>query len=137
KELWNTPLKIDLGPDEAPCVIELRVLHSLKDTVGFTFAWQDGSSFSKFQVSDFGTYWVNVDDGCTGSMDTLQITRVAVQDLKIPNVFTPNGDSTNRFFEIDQRMLGGWIVIYNRWGEEVYQSGNYQNDWEGSNLPAG
>src|SRR6266850_1171364 len=81
--------------------------------------------------------WVTVDDGCIRATDTLRISRVAVENLVIPDVFTPNGDSTNQFFEIDQRMVGGSLVIYNRWGEQVYQSSNYQNDWEGGDLPAG
>ena len=137
KELGNSALKIDLGPDEEPCFLTPRLLKPLKDSTGFEFSWQDGSTLSRFQVSDFGTVWVTVDDGCIRATDTLRISKVAVEDLSIPNVFTPNGDSINQFFQIDQRMVGGTLVVYNRWGEEVYQSSNYQNDWEGGDLPAG
>lgn len=137
KERWDTVLEIDLGPDEAPCTFRPKILNPLSDTTGFEFSWQDGSKLSRFQVSDFGTYWLTVDNGCTLATDTLRISRVVVDSLKIPNVFTPNGDLFNQFFEIDQRMLGGWLVIYNRWGKEVYQSSNYQNDWDGADLPIG
>jgi len=137
KELAKTFLEIDLGPDEAPCTLSPRKLNPLSDSTGFEFLWQDGSKLSTFKVSDFGTYWLTVDDGCTGAIDTLQISKVVVDSLKIPNVITPNGDWFNDRFEIDQRMVGGSLVIYNRWGQEVYQSSNYQNDWEGGDLPAG
>ena len=137
KEPWKTVLKVDLGPDEAPCSVRPRILNTLSDTTGFEFSWQDGSKLSKFEVSDFGTYWVTANNGCTHATDTLRISKVDVDNLKIPNVFTPNGDSLNQFFEIDQRMLGGSLVIYNRWGQEVYQSPNYQNGWDGEDLPTG
>lgn len=137
KERWDIVLEIDLGPDEAPCSFSPKTLSPLSDTTGFEFLWQDGSTLSTFQVSDFGTYWVTADDDCTGAMDTLKISNVMADNLAIPNVFTPNGDLLNPFFEVDQRMLGGLLVIYNRWGKEVYQSSNYQNDWDGTDLPTG
>ena len=137
KELQDNGLKIDLGADEAPCSFVPRKLNPLRDTVGFEFSWQDGSGLSTFQVSDFGTYWLTVNDGCTGATDTVRITKVVVDSLAIPNVFTPNGDEFNARFEIDQRLTGSGLVIYNRWGKEVYQSSNYQNDWDGGDVPAG
>ena len=29
------------------------------------------------------------------------------------------------------------LVIRNRWGKVVYQSNQYNNDWDGSNVPDG
>src|SRR5690606_40339000 len=64
---------------------------------------------------------------------------VEVIALKIPNVFTPNGDGVNDYFEI--RGLGMFpthrLTVFNRWGNEVYKSSNYQNDWNGANLSEG
>lgn len=137
KERGDTILEIDLGEDESPCNLSPKILNPLADTTGFQFLWQDGSTLSTFQVTDFGTYWLTVDNGCVDATDTLQISKVEVDDLNVPNVFTPNGDLINQFFEIDQRMLGVGLVIYNRWGKQVYQSLNYQNDWDGADLPAG
>ena len=59
--------------------------------------------------------------------------------LKIPNVFTPNGDGKNDHFVIVGR-TGYDVVdlsIFNRWGAEVYHNANYQDDWDGSNLNEG
>jgi len=51
--------------------------------------------------------------------------------LKTYNVITPNGDGANDLFEIDG--LKFWprtkLTIYNRWGQPVYKSEDYQNDW--------
>ena len=59
--------------------------------------------------------------------------------ITIPNVFTPNYDNTNDFFVINNLLLYNYrpIVIKNRWGKTVYQSSQYNNDWDGSGVPDG
>ncbi|MES2387172.1 MAG: gliding motility-associated C-terminal domain-containing protein [Bacteroidota bacterium] len=55
------------------------------------------------------------------------------------NIFTPgNGDGINDTWEIPSLPLYGQnsVVVYNRWGKTVYKSDNYNNDWDGANLPA-
>ncbi|MCS6832858.1 MAG: gliding motility-associated C-terminal domain-containing protein, partial [Flammeovirgaceae bacterium] len=59
---------------------------------------------------------------------------IDVKKVVPPNVFTPNGDGFNDFFEIPSSKKGWKIEIYNRWGEKVYQSDDYQNNWDGRNL---
>jgi gliding motility-associated-like protein len=62
-----------------------------------------------------------------------------VQLFKIPNVFTPNGDGVNDLFEIEAlaEFTTNELMIFNRWGNLVYEVHNYQNDWQGSNLNEG
>ncbi len=54
------------------------------------------------------------------------------------NAFTPNGDGINDTWEI--RNINQWrnaqINVYSRWGTRVFQATNYNNDWNGENLPA-
>lgn len=69
--------------------------------------------------------------------------------LKVPNIFTPNGDGINDYFEIgygedgrpindlNQYFLSHKLVIFNRWGKIVYESTDYKNDWDGGKLPDG
>jgi gliding motility-associated-like protein len=54
----------------------------------------------------------------------------------IPSVFTPNGDGKNDKFTIlgINRYPGSELTIYNRWGNVVYQSKDYKNDWDGRGL---
>ncbi|WP_316806793.1 gliding motility-associated C-terminal domain-containing protein [Pedobacter agri] len=60
-------------------------------------------------------------------------------NLFVPNLFTPNGDGINDLFEIRGLNLFAQndLVIVNRWGNEVYKSNNYQNNWSGEGLNEG
>ena len=47
------------------------------------------------------------------------------------NVITPNGDGLNDVFVIDNIKLypGSTFEVYSRWGRQIFQTTNYQNDW--------
>ena len=55
-------------------------------------------------------------------------------ECKVPNIFTPNGDGVNDAFVIPclTNYQGAKLYVFNRWGEQVYFSDNYQNDWQGT-----
>ncbi|GAA4089575.1 gliding motility-associated C-terminal domain-containing protein [Mucilaginibacter panaciglaebae] len=74
-------------------------------------------------------------NGCT---DTVTVN-VTSSKLDAPNVVTPNGDGNNDQLVIPDINLfpGSRLAIYNRWGNEVYHSDNYANDWAGKGLADG
>ncbi|HEX5172095.1 MAG TPA: gliding motility-associated C-terminal domain-containing protein, partial [Cyclobacteriaceae bacterium] len=57
----------------------------------------------------------------------------------VPNVFTPNGDEYNEYFEIKNIALykDSELKIMNRWGKLVFESKGYQNDWSGEDMSYG
>lgn len=61
----------------------------------------------------------------------------------IPSIITPNGDGLNDAFIVPcvEAYPESHFCVFNRWGDEVYTSENYKNDWEGTykgaRLPAG
>jgi gliding motility-associated-like protein len=56
----------------------------------------------------------------------------------IPNVFTPNGDNYNPYFIVKDLEKSNWdIYVYNRYGHPVFEKHDYQNNWDGDDLPAG
>lgn len=133
-----TPLpQVNLGNDTILCFSEQILLDASNENV--TYLWQDGSREATFLVSTEGQYWVELTrENCTIREEILIAFAECVDEVEIPNVITPNGDQVNDFFIIDKLDLSQWILnIYNRNGLKVYQSSNYQNDWNGGDNPPG
>jgi gliding motility-associated-like protein len=88
------------------------------------------------QFSNFGTYTVIVkiyNNYCNGG-DTLHLT---IPIIKIPNLITPNDDNLNDKYIIEGNP-GEWhFDVYNRWGEAVFKSENYSNNWDAQGLNTG
>ncbi|MFZ4784007.1 MAG: choice-of-anchor L domain-containing protein [Flavobacteriales bacterium] len=84
-----------------------------------------------------GIYTISVEDDC-GSVGQCMAV-VIVCDTKIPNIFTPNGDTFNQFFEIYgiEQFPRSKFTVWNRWGTIIYESENYQNKWDGTDAPDG
>lgn len=76
--------------------------------------------------------WTVGNGVCPTSSDTVYIYR---NDFKIPNAFSPNGDQYNNTFEIKGLELfsPASLKVFNRWGDEIYFSENYTNNWDGRN----
>jgi len=59
-----------------------------------------------------------------------------IEDIQAYNVFSPNGDGINEYFEIRNaerfpRML---VEVYSRWGDQVFSTVGYGsgNEWDGT-----
>ncbi|MBC8035247.1 MAG: gliding motility-associated C-terminal domain-containing protein [Chitinophagaceae bacterium] len=89
------------------------------------------------------TYTLHVESerGCTAATDEVFVR--VYKKLTIPNAFSPNSDGINDNWQIinldtypDSR-----IVVFNRYGQQVYAAAGYSGAWNGSNngkpLPAG
>lgn len=78
---------------------------------------------------------VNNSFGCS---DTFSLEVIIRNELKVPNVFSPNSDGKNDLFFIEGLYgSGNTLKIYNRWGILIYQSDDYKNNWNGENHPDG
>ena len=53
-----------------------------------------------------------------------------------PNVITPNEDGKNDYLEIES-IAEMHLKVFDRNGTIVYSDDNYQNNWNGSDVPAG
>jgi gliding motility-associated-like protein len=78
------------------------------------------------------TYTIEVTDanGCRAS-DTMQV--LIFPEIVIPNGFSPNGDSKNDRWIIDniQQFPNCVIEVYNRWGELLFISTGYNEPFDG------
>jgi gliding motility-associated-like protein len=75
-------------------------------------------------------------DGCDTALVTvaLECESIIGSELVFSNGFSPNGDEVNEFFEIGgaETYPNNSLRIFNRWGNEVFKTENYQNDWDGT-----
>ncbi|MBK9270185.1 MAG: gliding motility-associated C-terminal domain-containing protein [Saprospiraceae bacterium] len=55
-------------------------------------------------------------------------------DVFIPNAFSPNEDQKNDVLYVlsNQTLLQIHLVIYNRWGEKVFETFNIKHGWDGT-----
>jgi len=59
-------------------------------------------------------------------------TAIPLIELTIPDAFSPNGDGINDKFEIlHPTTMKIEFEVFNRWGNSVYKSSDYQNEWDG------
>ncbi len=73
--------------------------------------------------------------------DICSTTKIAIKinggdDCTIPTIITPNDDQINDRWEIPclvgTDFPGNSVTIYNQWGDVVFFTNNYANDWQGT-----
>ncbi|SEL49400.1 T9SS type B sorting domain-containing protein [Parapedobacter koreensis] len=69
---------------------------------------------------------------------TVRMT-ITYAELLIPNALTPNGDGKNDLFVIQglENYEAADLTIFNRWGNEVYRSRSYQQNWGAAGVSDG
>jgi gliding motility-associated-like protein len=126
----------DLGNDTVVCFNEIGSLNIEAAGNADQFKWNDESQSvtSSIDVSKEGQYIVQLTNGdiCTVS-DTININEICVSTLYIPNAFTPNKDGTNDVFYVKGLNVEKFhLMIFDRWGELIFESYNIENGWDGT-----
>ncbi|BAX79952.1 gliding motility-associated C-terminal domain-containing protein [Labilibaculum antarcticum] len=85
-----------------------------------------------------GTYQILLVDGnyCRSS-DAGQLVEIHLEDGKkviVGNALTPNGDGINDewLIQFEPDLTAPEVFIFNIYGQEIYHSKSYQNNWKGS-----
>ena len=83
--------------------------------------------------ADTCSVWLVVYDG--HCYDTaVVLLPVQHSDFAVPDIFTPDGESNNRFIVYGHNIAGYEIHIYNRRGMLVYHSTDINGGWDGRDL---
>ncbi len=103
---------------------------------GDAYTWSTGATGSVIKVkpSENTTYCATVTTtaGCSNEA-CIDIIVADESVLYIPNVFTPNGDGVNDLFYTPSHNLTSYeLRIYNRWGEQLFQTSDPLKGWDGS-----
>ena len=99
----------------------------------YTYLWTNGGTDSTTNLSlSPGPLSVQIMDNNACTLDT--IFRIAAMTPEcVPNVFTPNNDQVNDFWNLEQAYLynDSEITVWGRFGSKVFESIGYENPWDG------
>ena len=134
------------GADPATGIAPLIVNFSnnSQNTTAYFWDFGDGNTSTDFAPThtylENGTYVVvltSINSGGCMAYDTLIID--VINELIIPNVFTPNGDGVNDnlVFKNLHAFPDNKLIVLNRWGKTIFEKTGYQNDWNGANNSDG
>lgn len=139
--LLSSALTLDAGEDKTIYEgnsIGLNV--SLGGSATGQFLWSPSATLSCADcqntvaspaISTLYTLTYTDNNNCSVS-DSVLVSVLPVGDVFFPNAFSPNGDGNNDVY----RALGSGVKsfrlkIFNRWGELIFESGNFNEGWDG------
>jgi gliding motility-associated-like protein len=148
----NTPLVIDLLIDEN--ITDNEYNWYKNGELYTTIIGNNDLSFANLQNTDAGIYTVEVTNSGAPELTLISheieiiVEERELPDNFVPEGFTPNGDGVNDQFIIPEledptAFPNNKIIIFNRWGDIVFEQKNYRNTWGGEYqntgqlLPAG
>lgn len=133
--------RVQLGPDISYCP-GMQIVLKPEIQYAQSLLWQDGSATPSITVAREGLYHVTAINDCGMARDSVQLVK-GVCKLYVPTAFTPNGDGLNDVFkaQFGEGITKFKMMIYNRWGQQVFFSENKNEGWtgqlNGKNLSSG
>jgi gliding motility-associated-like protein len=81
---------------------------------------------------DYMVTVTTVNGSCT--FDDEIVIPVLESDYEIPELITPNGDNVNDIFKVyhNGQITDYTMIIFNRWGQQVFSSSNVNEVWDGT-----
>ena len=121
-----------LPPDSSLC--RGNTLH-IKVRGYKNYNWSTGSDKNFIDVTNAGIYKLKIIDkyDCPG-IDSMRVSFYECLNIQIPSAFTPNKDGKNDVFRplIPAPVTNYRMQIWNRWGQQVFETSNYTNGWDGT-----
>ncbi|MCI5058381.1 MAG: Ig-like domain-containing protein, partial [Flavobacteriales bacterium] len=116
---------------------QLEVTDSILDTDGdglLDFRDPDSDNDGIGDLAEYDADENGVVDDCDndGTPDWLDADECTVQELVIPEAFSPDGDGKNDLLEFPglSNFESNSLLIFNRWGNKVFEASPYNNDWD-------
>lgn len=104
-------------------------------TAPYSYDWSNGATSEQVNGLAAGIYSVTITDA-NGCSLTVSFTLDGPNDLQMPTGFSPNSDGANDAYVVQglDAFANNKLVVFNRWGNVVFEQLNYRNDWDGDNL---
>lgn len=116
-------------------------INESRGAVSYIWDFGDGTTSTEFEpkhaYTKAGEYTIKLiainDLGCADTL--VRVSEIEIEnqfEVKIPNVFTPNGDQNNDIFlPLIQGAVEYNLLIFNRWGELLFESNSPEIGWDG------
>ena len=129
--MYSASLTNAFGCDSS-VTLYLFIDDAVESFTEITIAEGETYTFGTQNLTDAGEYSevFTTASGC----DSLVHLTLNVSDFLITNMVTPNFDGQNDTWKVSNTDLiqGCLVTIYNRWGQPVYSTTEYQNLWDGT-----
>jgi gliding motility-associated-like protein len=124
-------------------IVEGQSSQLLASPAGYSYSWSPASSLNSSTIINpvatpevTTTYQVTISDGeCVAAQNvTVRVVDFVCGNpsIYIPNAFTPNKDNRNDWlFVRGNNITELYFVIYNRWGEVVFETNSQSEGWNG------
>ncbi|KAF0204001.1 MAG: PKD domain-containing [Bacteroidetes bacterium] len=143
----STLLTLQVTPNPADWFLQDTILfenqYLLAGPAGYaSYLWSTGNTLPEITVNSEGLYTLQLTTHnlCAGADSTYLKMLEAESPFLVPNAFTPNNDGLNDTFRpvVDyERVRMFSMVIYNRWGQLIFETTNPAEGWNGKDSPAG
>lgn len=141
--LNNPPLSISASTDTMYIGTDVQLIATQQ--AGYSYSWASDPTLSSTIIYNpiatpeaTTTYYLTITDawGCT-TMDSITIYVTdglcGEPNIFVPNAFTPDDDGHNDVFYVEGVNITDLkLIIYNRWGEQVFQSNAKSMGWDGT-----
>ncbi len=105
------------------------------DNTSYYYIWNTGSTATEIIIDTIGFYSVEVTtpQNCSSGKSVMVLWNSI--PFYIPNAFTPNGDGLNDTFGAIPKydyINHYHISIFNRWGQQIFETSDITNGWDGT-----
>jgi len=143
--VFENPVAAFTSSPSTATILDAEIDFTDNSFLGATWQWNfgNGIGFSQLQnpaytYPDTGIYTVQLIVGSNEQCyDTTyaQIEITGAYTLYIPNAFTPNNDNKNDFFFANGFGITSMkTLIFNRWGNKLFESSSVNGKWNGKSL---
>jgi gliding motility-associated-like protein len=143
----STLLTLQVTPNPRDWFLQDTILfenqYLLAGPAGYaTYLWSTGDTMPEITVNTEGLYTLQLTTHnlCAGADSTYLKMLEAESPFLVPNAFTPNNDGLNDTFRpvaTGDLIPQFSMVIYNRWGQLIFETTNPAEGWDGKDAPAG
>lgn len=133
--IYQSP-SLEIGNDKYICEDDGNLIKIEAGKEFTTYRWYPtGDTTQYLIVRKAGDYYVVVQDKCGNPLqDDIKIAARCPVLIYIPSAFTPDGNGLNETFQPVGNHIseeGYNFSIYNRWGERIFISTDYNTGWDG------